>query len=87
MTAKRCLLYAKDKFKTISDAWSHSVFLLSYSCYAPNDYESKDFSVEIEELFKDFQKFGFIYLNDKDNWQFASKTIEEGLKIIKATMV
>lgn len=26
MTAKKCLLYAKDKFNAVSDAWSHSVF-------------------------------------------------------------
>ena len=51
MTAKQALLYSKDKFKTISDAWSHTIHLISYPCYNPKDYKIKSFSEEMEELF------------------------------------
>jgi len=85
MTAYQALFYSKEKYKTISDAWSHAVHLLSYSCYFPAGYKYKGFSVEMEELFEDFKKYGFIFLDEKGKWQFKRDLlIEDGIKIIKS---
>ena len=93
MTTKQCLLYAKIAgFKTIADAWSHAVFILSYPKYYPKDYKSKNsnsaknWAIELEELFEDFKKKGFIYLNEKKNWCFKDLNIEEGLNIVSYIM-
>lgn len=82
MTAKQALLYSRDKFKTVSDAWSHAIHLISYPCYNPKDYEVKSFSIEMEELFNDYVTYGFLYLNEKENWTFKILSIEEALGII-----
>ena len=89
MKAKECLFYSKDKFKTISDAWSHISFILSYPRYYPDGYEPKSLDVaknwadEIEELFEEFKKYGWIYLNEKENWEFKKMDIKEGLASIE----
>ncbi len=83
MKAKNCLLYSKDKFKMISNAWSHITFVLSYPRYYPDGYEPKSLDVaknwadEIEELFEEFKKYGWIYLNEKENWEFKKIDIKE----------
>lgn len=84
MKAIQSLLYAKDRFKTVSDAWSHTIHLLSYPCYYPNDYESKKWSDEMNELFEDYVKYNFLYQNEKGNWIFNTISIEDGLDIINA---
>lgn len=82
MTAKQALLYSRDKFKTVSDAWSHAIHLISYPCYNPKDYKVKSFSEEMEELFLHYVAYGFLYLNEKENWTFKILSIEEALGII-----
>ena len=82
MIAKQALLYSKDKFKTVSDAWSHTIHLISYPYYNPKDYKAKSFSEEIEELFNDYVAHSFLYLNEKENWTFKNLSIEEALKLI-----
>lgn len=82
LKAKQCLLYAKDRFKTISDAWSHTIHLLSYPCYNPSDYKPKTYQEEMQELYEEYRKYGFIYEDEKGNLRFSTTSIEEGLKII-----
>lgn len=85
MKAKDCLLYSKDKFKTTADAWSHIVSSLSFPIYYPEGYEPKDkdisknWALETEELFEEFKKYGFLFKNEKDNWEFEKLSIEDGL--------
>ena len=94
MKAKDCLLYSKDKFKTTVDAWSHIDLVLSYSRYYPDGYEpkvsikkdradevnvAKNWVLEMEELFEEFKKYGFLFKNEKDNWEFEKLSIEDGL--------
>lgn len=88
MKAKDCLLYSKNEFKTIADAWSHIVNSLSFPIYYPEGYEPKDkdisknWALETEELFEEFKKYDWIYLNDKGNWTFKNLKIEEALEIV-----
>lgn len=82
MKAKQCLFYAREKFNTVSDAWSHAIHILSYPCYNPSDYKSKSFFEEMQELYEEYCKYGFIYEDEKGNLRFSTTSIEEGLKII-----
>ena len=84
MKALQSLTYSKDKFKTVSDAWSHTIHLLSYSCYNPSDYKPRSFYEEMNELFEDYVKYGFLCLNEKGSWIFNPISIEDGLDIINA---
>ena len=86
MTVKQCFSYAKAAgFKTIADAWSHAVFILSYPKYYPQDYKpknsdnAKNWAIELEELFEDFKEKGYVYLNEKENWSFVSEEINNEL--------
>ena len=82
MKAIQSLTYSINKFKTVSDAWSHTIHLLSYPCYNPSDYKPKSFFEEMNELFEDYVNYGFLYKNDKGSWIFSPISIEEGLDII-----
>ncbi len=96
MKAIECLLYSQDKFKTVSDAWSHTIHFLSYPKYYPKEYvpkisakqfpieiaNAKNFVEEIEELFEEFIKYKFICFNDKENSIFMDLTIEDGIRQI-----
>lgn len=85
MTAYQALFYSKEKYTMVSDAWSHAIHLLSYHCYFPAGYKYKGFSIEMEELFEDFKKYGFVFLDEKEKWQFKRElSIEDGIKIIKS---
>lgn len=83
MKAIECLLYSQDKFKTVSDAWSHTIFVLSYPVYYPEGYKPKSLNIaknwadEIEELFEDFKRHGLIFKNEKGNWEFKKINIKE----------
>ena len=85
MKAKDCLLYSKGTFKTTADAWSHIVSSLSFPIYYPERYEPKDkdisknWTLETEELFEEFKKYGFLFKNERDNWEFEKLSIEDGL--------
>lgn len=78
MTARQAFNYSIE-FKNVGDAWSHIVFLLSYPAYTPKDYSSKTFSEEMAELFHEYVKYGFIYINEKGNWVFKDISIEEAI--------
>lgn len=82
MKAKQCLLYAEDRFKTTSDAWSHAIHILSFPRYYPKDYKVSSFLEETQELYEDYRKYDFIYEDEKGNLRFSTTSIEEGLKII-----
>lgn len=81
MTARQAFNYSTE-FKNVGDAWSHIVFLLSYSAYIPKDYSPKTFSEELAELFNEYVKYGFVYINEKGNWVFKDTSIEEAISEI-----